>query len=208
MAVVAGSKEVALVPLTAGRTGVEPVRFVRSTLIAASLLGIKSRGHLERYLRHLPRELHDTILPAVAGTWMPLDVGIAHYRAAEALELTIDEQLGMGRDVAERIQNSLLGTLVRVARGAGVTPWTGLEYSPKLWARVLQGGSMAVYRLGPKEARIECHGAPELASIGYFRNGFRGMFAGSGELFCNKLYVHDLQAFAVKRVIGFRVAWA
>ncbi len=89
-----------------------------------------------------------------------------------------------------------------------MTPWTGLEYSPKLWQRVLLGGSVALYRLGPKEARFECHGAPDLAEIAYFRNGFRGMFLDSGQLFCQKLYVHDLASFSARKLVGFQVSWA
>ncbi len=95
-----------------------------------------------------------------------------------------------------------------MAKSAGVTPWMGLEYFPKLWQRTMIGGGVAVYRLGPKEARIECHGAPELAELAYFRNGFRGMFTSSGALFCSRVYVHDLASFAIRKIVGFRIAWA
>jgi hypothetical protein len=78
---------------------------------------------------------------------------------------------------------------------------------PKLWGRVMMGGGMALYRLGPKEARVECHGAPQLAALQYFRNGFRGMFMGSGQLFCSRLYVTDLRALAARGVAGFQMSW-
>ena len=187
---------------------VEPVTQVRSTLIAASILSLRSRGHVDAYLRNLPERFHDDVLHAVAGMWLPLEVGLAHYRAAEALGLGGEEQSELGRGVAERIQNNLLGTLVRVAKGAGVTPWVGLEYLPKLWQRTVMGGGIAIYRLGPKEARVESHGMPELAELSYFRNAYRGMFASSGQLFCSKIYVHDLAHFTAQKVIGFRLAWA
>ena len=114
----------------------------------------------------------------------------------------------MGGGVAERIQNGLLGTMVRMAKTAGVTPWMGLEYMPKLWRRTMIGGAVAIYRLGPKESRVECYGAPDFAELSYFRNAFRGMFASSGALFCSKVYVHDLASFTIRGVIGFRVSWA
>ena len=202
------SKEEVLISLQVSSNGkVEPVTHMRSTLVAASLLSLKSLGHLDAYLRNLPAALHDTILHSVAGMWLPLEIGVAHYRAADALDLSVEEQIAVGHAVADRIQKSLLGTLVRVAKSAGVTPWTGLEYSPRLWGRVLQGGSLALYRLGPKEARVECHGAPELARLPYFRNGFRGMFLGSGQLFCEKLYARDLASFVARGVVAFQVAW-
>jgi hypothetical protein len=198
-----------LIPLQLSARGtVDPVTHMRSTLVAASLMSLRSLGHLDAYLQHLPVTLHDTILQTVAGTWLPLEVGVAHYRAADALGLTVEQQLAVGREVADRVQKSVLGTLVRMAKGAGVTPWMGLEYAPKLWVRVLQGGGVALYRLGPKEARIEFHGAPELAQIDYFRNGFRGMFQGSGQLFAGKIYVHDLPKLTARKIVGFQVSWA
>jgi hypothetical protein len=203
------AKDELLVALDIGPGGaVTPATQIRSTLLAASVLSLRSRGHFDRYLAHLPKESHEPVLQSVPGAWVPIAVGIAHYRAAEALGLTMEEQLEVGRGVADRIQNGLLGTLVRLAKTAGVTPWMGLEYFPRLWQRTIMGGGCAVYRLGPKEARVECHGIPELAELGYFRNGFRGMFASSGQLFCQKVYVTDLAAFTLRRRIGFRVSWA
>ena len=184
-----------------------PVTHIRSTQIAASVLGLRAHGHFDRYLEKLAAPYHEAVLHSVAGTWLPIEVGVAHYRAAETLGLSLEAQLEMGRGVAERIQSGLLGTLVRAAKSAGVTPWTGLEYVPKLWQRTMIGGGVSVYRLGPKEARVECHGAPELAELAYFRTGFRGMFSSSGQLFANRIYVHDLVGFAMRKVIGFRVSW-
>jgi hypothetical protein len=186
----------------------EPATQVRSTQIAASALSLKAMGYLDRYLALLPAEYHEPVLHSVPGVWLPIEIGVAHYRAAQSLGLSVDQQLAMGGAVADRVQNGLLGTLVRMAKTAGVTPWMGLEYVPKLWQRTFIGGGVAVYELGPKEARVECHGAPGLAELAYFRNGFRGMFASSGKLFCSRIYVHDLMTFALRGVIGFRIAWA
>jgi hypothetical protein len=204
---VARAREEAIVPLKGPIGAIEPVTYVRSTLIAASVLAIQSKGHFDRYLRNLPEPLHESVLRSVPGTWLPVAVAVSHYRAAEALGLTVDQQFEIGCGVAERIQNGLLGTLVRMAKSAGVTPWMGLEYMPKLWQRTLIGGAVAIYRLGPKESRVEAYGVPELTELSYFRNGFRGMFASSGSLFCSKVYVQDLVAFTMRRTIGFRVSW-
>jgi hypothetical protein len=202
------AKEVVRVPLRTTGGRVSLVTHVRSTLIAGSLLGLRGRGYLDRYLAQLPKHLHDVILQNVAGDWLPLEIAIAHYRAADALGLSADEQFELGRTVADRIQNSLLGTLARVTKGAGVTPWIGLDYFQRLWDRMLQGGSAAVYGLGPKEARAEVHGLPHLPEIAYFRNGWRGMFAGSCALFCNKVYVTEVRGLTTATTLGFRVAWA
>jgi len=77
-----------------------------------------------------------------------------------------------------------------------------------MWDRVMVGGSGAVYRIGPKEARVEAHGIP-LVKWGYFRNSWRGMFACAGELFCEKLYVTDISppGATSQGVFALRVAW-
>jgi hypothetical protein len=200
--------EEVLVPLRTGPNGiVTSVTAVRSTLIASSLMALKERDLLPRYLETLPSHLHASVLDSVAGSWLPVEVGIAHYTAADALGLSALEQFEIGGSVAERVQNSMLGTLVRLAKTAGVTPWTGLQQFQRLWDRLLQGGSGAVYRLGPKEARVEIHGVP-LVKTAYFRNGWRGMFASSGRLFASKVYVTEIGRRSTATSMALRVAWA
>lgn len=201
-------REQVVVALRVNATGkVTPVSHVRSTLLASSILALRERGYIDRYLENLPPELHSTMLAVVAGSWLPVSVGLAHYEAADRVGLSAREQFEIGLGVAERVQNSLLGTLVRVARTAGVTPWNGLEQFQRLWDRLLQGGAGAVYRLGPKEARVEIHGVP-LVGVAYFRNGWRGMFAGSGQLFARRVYVTEIVARTTPTSMALRVAWA
>ena len=71
----------------------------------------------------------------------------------------------------------------------------------------MQGGSAAVYKVGPKEARIEGHGVP-MAEIAYFRNAWRGMIAGSAEMFAQKAYAQELPAFENRTTVAYRLAWA
>jgi hypothetical protein len=193
--------------VVARRTPLVPVTHVRSTLLASSVQILRAKNSFDAYLKALPAAHHATVLEAVIGSWIPLSVAVAHYTAANSLGLPMQEQFENGRVVAERIQNSLLGTLVRAAKGAGVTPWTGLAQFQRLWDRLLQGGSGAVYKLGPKEARVEAHGIA-LVSIPYFRNAWRGMLAGSGALFCGKMFVTELPQHTLKDSFVMRVAWA
>ncbi|MDP9035259.1 MAG: hypothetical protein M3O50_10660 [Myxococcota bacterium] len=198
-----------VVPLRASAGRVAPVTHLRSTLLASSIQTLKARGLLSQYLEKLPRELHPTVLEAVAGGWMPIAIGAAHYAAADALALSQDAIFDNGRAVADRVQNTMLGTLVRAAKSVGVTPWIGLEQFQRLWDRLLLGGSGAVYRTGAKEARVESHGNP-LVRWSYFRHSWRGMFAASGELFCDRFYVTEVSVPAFDSTAPFvmRVAWS
>jgi len=200
--------EQTIVPLRVDATGrVAPVTEVRSTLLASSILALREMGHFDAYLTKLPHDYHAPVLESVAGSWLPIAVAVAHYSAADALGLTAREQFEIGRSVAERVQNTALGTLLRVAKTAGVTPWVGLGHFQRLWDRLLRGGAGSVVRLGPKEARVEIHGVA-LVDIPYFRNGWRGMFAGSGELFCSKIYVTEITTRTTPSSMSLRVAWA
>jgi len=49
----------------------------------------------------------------------------------------------------------MLGHVVRMAKAAGVTPGTVLPQYGRLFERGMQGGGIAVFKLGPKEVRIE-----------------------------------------------------
>jgi hypothetical protein len=202
------SKETVIVPHRLSASGgVDPVVKVRSTLLASSLMSLRERGWLDAYTKALPAALHPTILNAVPGHWLDVDIAMAHYEACDRLRRSPEEQFEIGWRVADRIQNSVLGTLVRVATGAGVTPWTGLAYFQRLWDRLMVGGSGAVFRIGPKEARVEIRGVP-MVQFDWFRNGWRGMFGGSGQLFANKLYIHEVPRQTTKMATAFRMSWA
>ncbi len=131
------------------RDGAVPlVTQVRGTLIATSLRIVGERGQLEDYLARLPTPYHEAVRNAVPGVWLPIETAMAHCAAIDALGLSALDAIG--RDIAVRIRGSFLGTMVRLASNVGVTPWIGLSGFERLWDRLLQGGSAAVYKVGPR----------------------------------------------------------
>jgi hypothetical protein len=180
---------------------------IRSTLVTSSLAALRERGHYERYLAALPLEMHEPVLSSIAGQWLPIGLGAAHYEACDALRLPAEEQEAIGSDVAARVQGTFLGTLVRAARGAGVTPWLGFKQYSRLWARLFRGGDVAVYKTGPKDARLEVVGLP-LSRFTYFRAGFRGVNRATCALFAGTVYVHDVPRLCTDTTLGFRMSWA
>jgi hypothetical protein len=200
-------QEEIVIPFSHPSPRVRPVEAIRSTLVTSSLAALRERGHYGRYLAALPLEMHDPVLSSIAGQWLPLRLGAAHYDACDALRLPAEEQEAIGGDVASRVQGTFLGTLVRAARGAGVTPWLGFKHYSRLWARLFRGGDVAVYKTGPKDARLEVVGLP-LARIGYFRAGFRGVNRATCALFSASVYVHDVPRLCTGTTLGFRMSWA
>ena len=198
----------AFVPLEVGPDGaVPPARRFRSTMIGASVLAMRTLGHFDAYIKHLPAEHRETILGSVAGTWLDYPVGVAHYRAADALGLDERRAARDRRDVGRRVHSTIFGTIAKLAKTAGVTPWTGLAQQKRLWSATIDGGAVAVYKLGPKEARFEAHGVPELVAIPDLRNAFRGIYVRGSELFCKKMYVSEIASFTQRGIVGYRLAW-
>jgi hypothetical protein len=180
---------------------------VRSTLITTSMAAIRARQRFEAYEKALPKEWRDALLTAVAGMWLPIQVALAHYNACDTLGFSAQEQFVIGKEVGTRVQGSVVGLMVRTARTAGVTPWTGLMQCNRLYERMFQGGGVRLLKLGPKEARVELVKNP-LVSSTHFKNGLRGLTCVGGELFAEKVYVHDLPKFAARGELGLRISWA
>lgn len=147
----------------------------------SSLNALRKHGHFSRYVEMVDPRHRARILDSLAPEWLPLEVGDAHYRACDALALSAEQMQRMGEDVGDRIQGTFLGTIVRRARVAGLTPWLPLSHFHRLWERLMLGGGVALYKTGPKDARVEINMLP-LARYNYFRVGFCGVITAGIKL--------------------------
>lgn len=180
---------------------------VRGTVLLSSLRGLQTRGLYARYLEVLPKEHHDAVLSLTAASWQPIELAIAHYRACEALSLdrlTIEQ---IGRESGLFVNSTVLGAVARVSRSAGVTPWLPLENSHKLRSRTWVGSSIAVYKIGPKEACFEWIQLP-VAQFAYMRIAFGGFAAAIGGLFSNMMIVKDMQPDSRSTRLRYKMSWA
>ena len=169
---------------------------VRGTLLASSMQSLRARGLFERYSDRLAPDQRDAVLNIVAGEWLPTAVALAHYTACDALQLSVDEQIAMGRDVSRRTHETFLGLLVKMARGVGVTPWIVLPKINLLYERVFRGGGTQITRMGPSDAKVEMVGLT-LLSIPYFRNALLGMYEAGVSLFASKVQVRSVSLGAL-----------
>lgn len=137
----------------------------------------------DRYAQLLPEEHHERILYAVTPEWLPIELGVLHYRICD--DLGLDDALldAIGQHVSQKIMGTFLGTLTRSARrGLGTSPWLPLGQYDRLWQRILVGGACRVERVGPKDAIVSSFGIPMLESR-YFRTAYLGVQRGAGLLF-------------------------
>jgi hypothetical protein len=193
-------------PNGATRLEVPVAQHFRATWLAGSLRALRERGYYDRYVELLPKEHHETILGAVAGTWLPAAECLVHYEACDKLGLSSPELVEIGREVTRQVHGSVLGFIVRLAKNAGVTPWTVLPKLGDLWDRIWIGGGVCVVKLGPKEARIEIGGWP-CARTHYCRVAMRGIIASLVELFCTRAYANEIKAMCTPTTLGYRLSW-
>lgn len=168
---------------------------VRGSLIASSLQTLRELKLFDTYLERLPKDRHEPILFALASSWLPLDVAMAHYGACEAMELPEAELVKIGEHVSGRIMGTFLGTLLRSSRqlGASTTPLVPLRQYHRLWDRLLVGGGCTVQSSGLKDVSIESRGVP-MFRYRYFRIAYTGLIKGAGHLFAKSVYTRIRRA--------------
>lgn len=194
-------------PDGAQRASVRSATHMRSTWISTSVQALRAHGLYEQYLAKLPPEHHAEIQSLVAGVWMPMEFTLAHYGACDALALSDGDIIAIGRESSMRAHNTIFTMMVRVARGAGVTPWTSIAHAQKLWMRSMTGGGgVAIYQLGPKEARFEMAGFPP-ARFRYVRVAVRGIAQTVVELFAKTVYVREIAPLCGELSLAYRISW-
>lgn len=205
----AAPKEELIVPFRGGvpRHLVPMVTQFRSTWLSSSIRALRERNLLDAYLTHLRAEYHEAVLNTVVGVWLPAEIALAHYEACDELQLSAKEVFAIGAEVGKRAQGTVMSVAVSLAKGAGVTPWTIIVRFPDAWNRIWLGGSVAVYKLGPKEARLEVAGWPSSRTT-YCRIALRGVVSNLVNLFCEKAYVKDVPELCTSNTLGYRFSWA
>jgi hypothetical protein len=180
----------------------------RGTLVLASRRTLQSSGHFDAYRAHLAPHVETAIASSVAGVWLPVEIGVAHYRACDLLALPEQEQLSLGAAVVHELQRTFIGTALRAAgRGIGVSPLVGLRQFFGVYARTIKGGGGRLLRIGPKDARVEFVGLP-FADIRYFRVAYRGFIQAGCEFFAQRAIAAELDTYRSPTKVAYRVAWA
>jgi hypothetical protein len=202
-----GSREEVFLAFPGRPDALPVVSKVKSTLLVSSVRGLRDHGHFERYKDLLDPQFHEPVLSAIAGVWMPIEVAVAHYRTIDSMGLTAREQATLGAAASERLGSSVFATIATLAKGSGVTPWTGLRYFQRFFDRFFVGGGTQVLKLGPKDARIDIVRLP-LLDIPYFVNAYRVLIEALGvPFFCQKLYVTTVSSRDAQSSVAYRASW-
>ena len=198
----------AILPLPAEPSLIQPVTQVRSTLIMSSLKTLRDEGLFEEYDRNLTGTYRDTVLGVTSPCWLPIGAAMAHYGACNDLGLPSTRVTDVARRVSMRSQGTFLGVALNIARGVGVTPWSVLGQTRRIWERAFVGGGIAVYKLGSYEARVEIVAWP-CARIEYCRHAFRGIAHGVCLLLSKMATVREVTpSVVVGDSVAYRINWS
>jgi hypothetical protein len=182
------------------------MRHVRSTIVIAGLDNVKLVGRLDDYRKHLPSKHQAALLEATAASWIPLDAALAHYRACDALHLPASEQIAFGRRTLERVGETMVGTAIRMAKRAGATPWLFFPQLQRFWMRGYDGGGVAAYKVGPKDARLDLVSFA-LCEVPFYRRALAGWVEGIIALFCTRVFVRERSAPDGPHSMSLRAQW-
>jgi hypothetical protein len=178
----------------------------RSTLLVSGMQTFRSRGLYDRYKTNLPEATRADLLSLIAGTWVPIDLALEHYRAADRLgldALTIDS---IGAEVADRINKTALSVMVKMSKEIGVTPWSALTSCHRVTDVNWKGSDVTVVKLGPKDARYEWVGQP-CAEVPYFVTSFGGFLRSLASLFCTRAYTRPVPERCTASSVSYRLSW-
>jgi hypothetical protein len=184
---------------------VRPVTHVRSSALVTAQGLLRAMGKTAAYEEGLAPEARPAVLAVVPGAWIPVETALAHHRAIDSLRLPPSEQIALATGSGEKMQSALTGTILRMSRTMGVTPWVLMPHGQRIWDRVCRGGDMSVERIGPKEAVVRMYGLPLFASP-YFRVAARYVLQNGLTHWCSRCYVTE--AASTPTTVTFREAWA
>jgi hypothetical protein len=205
--VLPSQREQVIVPYPATLVAEPVATLCRSTLLVTSQTALKQHGYYEAYARALAPKDAAAIASSAAGMWLPIEVGLEHYRACDSLDLPTSEQLKLGGEVVHALQRTFIGSALKVASsGAGIGPLAGLAKFATVYSRSIKGGGVRVLRLGPKDARVDFVGLP-YAKIRYFRVAYRGFIQAGCEFFTHRVHVAELGAWGSAMTLAYRIAW-
>jgi len=184
----------------------QPVDAVRGFVFLSGLAWMRKHDHTDRFVGLLPARMRDAVGMMTATEWIPLEDALEIYAACDALGLSVEEQIDIGRTVSSANNGVVITTIVRLIGGLGATPWLGLRHADKVWRRSNRGGAIAVYREGPRTARLEFWRVP-LAASRFFVTSMRGAIAVGLEALCERVFVSELPEHAASDGFALRVVW-
>ena len=179
---------------------------VRGFVFVSGLKWMEKHRVAERFMALLPEDLKRLVPTMTTNDWVPLEQAFEAYAACDALGLSMDDQIDLGRFVSQANNGLVVQTISRLIGKLGATPWTALAHADKVWQRSNRGGAIAVYKVGEKLARLEFWQCP-LARSPFFVTSMRGAIAIGAEPFAERVVISEIPEMTTTEGFALRVKW-
>lgn len=179
---------------------------MRGTNFVVCLRWLREHQLEARYLAALSAPIREIVLSADVSSWQPVNVALAHYAALDALPFTYEQRVDFGAEVSRSINGFVLATVAKLAGSVGLSPFTPLARSAKLFARNFRGGAVGVYKVGPSEARFEVLGVPIAASASH-RDNICGAILDGARPFASDVRVNEINHRRTPTSYAIRIRW-
>jgi hypothetical protein len=194
-----------ILPLREPEPRIRPVTHVRSSAMVIAQGLLREMGQFAAYEEGIPPEDRPAVFGVVPGAWIPVETALAHHRSIDTLRLPPSEQIALATGSGEKVHSALTGTILRMSREIGVTPWALLPHMQRIWDRICRGGDISIEKVGPKEAVLRMYGLPLCASS-YFRVALRYVIQDGLSHWCTRCFVTEVAW--TPTTLTFREAWA
>lgn len=137
---------------------VRPTTAVKYALLHSSLKKLEELGFLHRYMQLADPQVVEQVRSGLPSAWAAIELAHAHYGACDELALSADELSRIGWWVGDSVQATMLVSTAKKTRAADFEVWSAVGQLHRMWARLYQGGSVQVVKLGPKKKLLEIKG--------------------------------------------------
>jgi hypothetical protein len=181
-----------------------PLEAVRGSILLLDWQWLRSHDLLSAYEAALEDR---SVLEATAAQWVSFPQARFHWRALDALDLPGPMLDDVGRFVGEHVHGAFLTTLVRLAGQLGVSPWSALGQTYKLWTRSWRGGGVVARRVAEQAATLEIVSSAAIVGSRFFRGSFRGAVAAGIAPLCKRALVVEREESRSATSVLLRVSW-
>lgn len=142
---------------------------VRGMLIQSRLRKLREHGYYDDYIARLPDPHRETLVHALAASWVPVEASVAHFETLDSMMLSDAQIAHMSEPMGASFFESIFGGILRSIRNAGADAgaWIALKQADRVYGRMYQGGGVRVSQVGPKDALIEVSGLAFAHSRGF-----------------------------------------
>jgi hypothetical protein len=184
-----------------------PVTAVRNVLLQTSLNELQENGHYERYVQLIAPEKLEQLQTFLAPGWVPIEIADAHYAACNGLDLSSAQSGRLGARIGNRLQQTLFVSNAKGARDPDFDLWKVTPGLYRMWARLYQGGSVQLTRLGEHETLIGQLGFT-LNRYEYYRQAQMRAIAAAYASVGTRITRFDIERYDPEtHEIEFHMAW-